>query len=76
VTSIKVGKDTVHDASAYTIITNNFITDHFDEYFGFKAAKGYLNDTGIVDRDAVIDYIGRIKTISAGVEGRIRVVSH
>jgi 2',3'-cyclic-nucleotide 2'-phosphodiesterase (5'-nucleotidase family) len=75
VASLQLGGKPLDSTAQYSVITNEFIGDHFDEYFGFKPPPGLLLNTGIIDRDAVIDFVKQKKDISEEIEGRIRVLS-
>jgi 2',3'-cyclic-nucleotide 2'-phosphodiesterase (5'-nucleotidase family) len=74
--SLTVGTKPVSDDAHYTIVTNNYITDHFADYFGFSPKEKDINfmDSGMYDRDAVIGYVQQQKTISTVTDGRIKLI--
>ena len=65
----------VSDTALYSISTNNYVSSHLYDFFGIDEASVHVEDTGILDRDAFIQYIRDKKTISSRIEGRIVDIS-
>ncbi|MCE9557926.1 MAG: 5'-nucleotidase/apyrase family protein [Armatimonadetes bacterium] len=57
------------------IVTNNFLAGGGDSVTSFKEAKGARIDTGFVDVEALIEYLKSRPSVSAGKDGRIKVVN-
>ena len=71
---------TVHDKPVdekqyYKVITNNYVGEHFKTYFGFDPAGITITDSGIIDRDVIIEAVKQQKLITPAIEGRIRSVN-
>ena len=60
-----------HDTERYSICTNNYIGSHLSDFFGIGDGSVSIEDTGLVDRDVIIEYIRHNPAISSAVEGRI-----
>ncbi len=64
--------DKVLDPTAtYRICTNNFTAGGGDFHDVLKNAKGYRLDTGLLDLDALLDYLKANKPTNRDIEGRI-----
>ncbi len=73
--SVEVDNRPCIDTALYSICTNNFIGSHLYDFFGLREGSVNVTDTGMVDRDIIIDYIKIKKNISSVIEGRIIDVS-
>ena len=73
--SLEVDGKPVDDTKHYRIVTNNYVGEHFRTYFGFDPARVTITDTGLIDRDVVIDAVKRQKVITSPIEGRIQSVN-
>lgn len=60
--------------ATYRVCTNNFTAGGGDFHDVLKAAKGYRLDTGLLDVDALIEYLRAHSPLDAKLEGRIRRV--
>ncbi|MCW5942502.1 MAG: 5'-nucleotidase C-terminal domain-containing protein [Fimbriimonadaceae bacterium] len=58
----------------YRVCTNSFTAGGGDFHDVLKAAKGYRLDTGLLDVDALIEYLRAHSPLDAKLEGRIRRV--
>ena len=52
-------------AATYRIVVNNFMADGGDDFVPLKNSTGYRYDTGILDIDAFIEYLGTHSPLSA-----------
>lgn len=69
--SVTVNGVPVADTVLYSISTNNYIGSHLKDFFGIEESAVRITETGIVDRDAIIEYIRKNPVISSWIEGRI-----
>ena len=69
--SLNVNGQPCVDTVWYSLCTNNYIGSHLYDFFGIDEKSVNILDTGLIDRDVIIDYIIQKKTISSVVEGRI-----
>lgn len=69
--SLEVNGRPVEDSRNYTICTNNYIGSHLDAFFGLHPSSITIEETGLVDRDVIIDYIRAHPRIDSRLEGRI-----
>lgn len=58
----------------YRVCTNSFTAGGGDFHDALKAAKGYRLDTGLLDVDALIEFLRARSPFDAKLEGRIRRV--
>jgi 5'-nucleotidase/UDP-sugar diphosphatase len=56
----------------YTVVTNNFMASGGDGYAMLKDIPQY--ETGFVDADALMEYIGMLDKVEPKVEGRLTIV--
>ena len=68
---VKVGGKEVEDDKTYSIATNNFVTEQFLKFFGEVSENISFKDTGMIDRDAIIDAVEKQKVINSVLENRI-----
>jgi 5'-nucleotidase len=61
----------IDPAKTYTVVLNNFTAAGGDGFEGIKNAKGKRTDTGLLDVDALIDYLKANPNLDAKVEGRV-----
>jgi 5'-nucleotidase len=62
----------IRDKELYSVTTNDYLLMGGDGYTEF--AKGLdVEDTGILMRDALAEYIARLGTIAPRLDGRIQV---
>lgn len=74
VRDIRVGEAPLDRDRVYRVATNNFTAAGGDGFRVFETAQG-VSDTGVRLRDAVIAELKTRPSISARVEGRIRIVA-
>jgi 5'-nucleotidase / UDP-sugar diphosphatase len=74
--SLAVEGAPVDEGKYYTIITNNYVGEHFKSYFGFDPSAITITDTGLIDRDVVIDAVKQQKEISCSIDGRIQAIDN
>lgn len=67
--SATVGGKSIDPDKNYKIVTNNYTASHMDKYFG-KAVSDF-KETGLLDRDVLLDAVRKQKNIASRVEGRI-----
>ncbi len=68
---IKVdGKEVVDDRN-YSISTNNYVTSQFLKFFGTVSENIEIKDTGMIDRDVIIDAVEKQNVINSVKEDRI-----
>jgi 5'-nucleotidase len=72
VTSITIAGQPVDPSKTYKVTFNSFTASGGDAHETLKAATGARTDTGILDIDALIDYVKAHSPIEPKVEGRIR----
>lgn len=68
---VKVNGSEVIDDKTYTIATNNFVAGQFLKFFGTVSEDINFKDTGMIDRDAIIDAVEKQKVINSVLENRI-----
>lgn len=56
----------------YTICLNNYSASQGEKYFGIKIKD--LKETGLIDRDVLIDYVKKHPVINSKVEGRVIIL--
>ena len=67
----------VDPAAVYRVVVNTFVAEGGDGFGLIKTASGFKSDTGIVDSDALRDYLKSIGTIRKPVEqGIILLPAH
>lgn len=66
------GGKPLDEGRSYKVVTNNFLAAGGDDYPMLKPLPQY--DTGYVDADALVDYIGKLGKVEPKTEGRITVV--
>lgn len=72
---IKVNGQPVDDGKTYSIATNSFVTGQFQKFFGVISGDISFKDTGMIDRDVIIDAVVKQKVINSVEEKRIIDVS-
>ncbi len=75
VVSIQVSGHPIIDSARYSLCSNNYMGSHIKEFFGIPSGNVHIIETGLIDRDVLIDYIKRLGTINSTIEGRIVDVS-
>jgi 5'-nucleotidase / UDP-sugar diphosphatase len=69
--SVTVGGQPVDENKIYSISTNNFITSQFKKFFGQFPEKIEFKNTGLIDRDVIIEAVEKQKVIESPLEKRI-----
>jgi 5'-nucleotidase/UDP-sugar diphosphatase len=64
-----VNSQPIEPHRTYTFVTNNYVAGHAERLLG--VAPEAVKDLSVSDKDVLIEYIMRHKTISSEVEGRI-----
>jgi len=76
-TSIRVDGADIDDSKNYSIATNNFVTSQFKKFFGEISDKSIVfRDTGLIDRDVIIEAVEKQKVVKGNLETRIEDVSN
>lgn len=57
----------------YRVVVNSFMAKGGDGFTALRDARGYRLDTGVLDVDALIEFVRKLPTIEARAEGRVRV---
>lgn len=65
----------VNPAITYRTVVNSFIAGGGDGFTSIKSARGFRNDTGIIDSDALRDYLMSLLTIRNPKEERIKLIT-
>lgn len=65
----------VEPAQRYRVVVNSFVAEGGDGFGVIKAAAGFKSDTGIIDSDAMQDYLQKLGTIRNIAEQRICVLA-
>ncbi|MBX3096983.1 MAG: 5'-nucleotidase C-terminal domain-containing protein [Fimbriimonadaceae bacterium] len=74
VSDIVVAGEPIEPQATYRIAFNSFTASGGDDHQVLKAANGYRYETGLVDIDAMVDYIAKLgRPLTPVVEGRIKV---
>lgn len=68
---VKVNGYEAEDDKTYSIATNNFVAEQFLKFFGEVSENISFKDTGMIDRDAIIDAVEKQKVINSVLENRI-----
>ena len=69
---VKVGGKPVEDNKMYSIAANSFVWSQFKKFFGVvEGAPTDYKATGLIDRDAIIEYVESVKTVNTEVEKRV-----
>jgi 5'-nucleotidase / UDP-sugar diphosphatase len=64
----------VEPAQRYRVVVNSFVAEGGDGFGVIKSATGFKSDTGIIDSDAMRDYLQQLGMISNTIEQRISVL--
>ena len=68
---VKVNGKEVSDDKNYSIATNNYVTSQFLKFFGTVSQEVEIKDTGMIDRDVIIDAVEKQNVINSVKEDRI-----
>jgi 2',3'-cyclic-nucleotide 2'-phosphodiesterase (5'-nucleotidase family) len=68
---VKVNGKAVSDDKNYSIATNNYVTGQFLKFFGTVSQDVEIKDTGMIDRDVIIDAVEKQNVINSIKEDRI-----
>jgi 2',3'-cyclic-nucleotide 2'-phosphodiesterase (5'-nucleotidase family) len=68
---ITVGGEPLDKSRTYSIASNNFITEHFVDFFGVLSTMPEFKNTGLIDRDVIIEAVEKQKVIDSPLEQRI-----
>jgi 5'-nucleotidase/UDP-sugar diphosphatase len=72
---VKINGKEVEDIQTYSIATNNYVGSQFLKFFGVVSEDITIKDTGMIDRDVIIDAVEKQKVINSVKEDRIVDVS-
>lgn len=72
---VKVNGKAIEDNGTYSIVTNNYVGSQFLKFFGVVSEDITVKDTGMIDRDVIIDAVEKQKVINSVKEDRIVDVS-
>jgi hypothetical protein len=68
---VKVNGKDVEENITYSIATNNYVGSQFLKFFGDVSEDITIKDTGMIDRDVIIDAVEKQKVINSVKEDRI-----
>ncbi|MBL8060274.1 MAG: 5'-nucleotidase C-terminal domain-containing protein [Chthonomonas sp.] len=71
ITSMTLNGNQMVDNAKYRIVVNNFMARGGDGFTSLAEAKGYRVDTGLLDSEALIEYIKKNSPIDTPIEGRV-----
>lgn len=74
ITEIVIDGERVEPEKTYRLCVNSFIAGGGDGHTVIRDAKGFRRDTGLLDIDALVDYIRKNSPVDPQVEGRIRIL--
>jgi 2',3'-cyclic-nucleotide 2'-phosphodiesterase (5'-nucleotidase family) len=69
---ILVGEKEVDPERTYTICVNNYTASQAEKYFGKKIND--LKETGLIDRDVLVDDVKKDPVIRSEIEGRVIIL--
>jgi 5'-nucleotidase/UDP-sugar diphosphatase len=69
--SLEVGGAPINLAAVYTISTNSYVSEHPMEFFGIPRTAITPMPTGLIDHDAVGEYVASRGEVRSEVDGRI-----
>lgn len=69
--SAKVNGKSIESEREYTLATNNYVTSHFEKFFGLNPDDVRIEDIGIPVRDLLLQAVNEQKTINSKIENRI-----
>jgi 5'-nucleotidase len=75
VSDVVIAGEPLMMGKVYKVTVNNFTAGGGDNHLELKGAKGARTDTGIVDVDALIEFIGRHSPLAPVGEARIKQVA-
>lgn len=64
----------VEPTQRYRVVVNSFVAEGGDGFGVIKATTGFKSDTGIIDSDAMRDYLQKLGTIRNTAEQRVSVL--
>jgi 5'-nucleotidase/UDP-sugar diphosphatase len=68
---VKVDGQDVIDGKTYSIATNSFVASQFPKFFGEVRENIEVKETGMIDRDVIIDEVEKQRLINSVEEKRI-----
>ncbi len=68
-TNIRVKGKRLRPKKSYTVVSNNYVAEQLDKYFGIE--KKQVTDLNLIDRDVLIEAVKNQKVIDSKIEGRI-----
>lgn len=71
IVELKVDGKEVEDNQSYSIATNNYVGSQFLKFFGTLSENISVKDTGMIDRDVIIEAVEKQKVINSVKEDRI-----
>ncbi len=69
--NVFVNDSPVDDNKIYKISTNNYVSSQFKKFFGEVSQIPQFKDTGLIDRDVIIEAVENEKNINSILEKRI-----
>lgn len=66
-----VNGESIDPDRRYSIVTNNYVAGHVKDLLGLNDERITLVDTGIVDRDVIIERVINEREVVSRVEGRV-----
>ncbi|MEO5926038.1 MAG: bifunctional metallophosphatase/5'-nucleotidase [Bryobacteraceae bacterium] len=76
VSELTLNAQPVSDSATYRVVVNNFMADGGDGFIALKNSTGYRYDTGLLDIDTLVNYLGEHSPIGATPENRVRRIGN
>ena len=73
---VTIGGKPLDPAATYRICVNNYMASGGDGMNALKNAKGFRQDTGLVDLNVFVDYLGTHSPVRVTTEGRVRFIKN
>jgi 2',3'-cyclic-nucleotide 2'-phosphodiesterase (5'-nucleotidase family) len=71
ITKILINGNELNESNSYSVSTNNYVVSQLKKYFGEIPEEIKAEDTNILDRDLIIEAVGKQKEINSVFEKRI-----
>lgn len=73
ISNVVIAGEALSDTKTYRVVMNSFMAGGGDALYAFRDSKGYRYDTGMLDVDALIEYIKSNNPMKQGYEQRVKV---
>lgn len=71
IVSVKIGGRELREDATYTVATNNYVSSHFEEFFGFPRGDRRVRIFPKLDRDVFVEAVKKAGVIDSRIEGRV-----